>query len=592
MFEIYYTAVVIILMTILLVKEIYKPSLIIFCALIALYLGDIVSIDETFSGFSNQGMLTVGVLFIVAGALQSSTTFGLAIEKFIGNKADKWIYFRLMIPVAFLSAFLNNTPIVASLIPVIKRWSKKNNLAASKFLIPLSYAAILGGICTLIGTSTNLVVHGLLLDSGLEGFSFFEIGKVGLPVAIIGIIYFSLGGYHLLPERKDIMAQFGESTREFVIEMKVDKDYPHIGKSIEEANLRHLRGLFLFQIVRNGNEIAPVTPEEKILYNDTLFFTGLPETIYDLQKTPGLHVLKDADFDLKNIDSDKFRTFEAVVSNSSPLLGSTVRDSGFRTKYDAVILGIHRSGKRIEKKVGDIVLQPNDTLFLLAKNDFERKWYHSTDFSLVSTSIKEYSKPKKKGNFALILITLMIIAVTTGLIKSMLIAAAITAGIMILTKIISYGDAKNAIDFDVLIVIASAFGIGKAIANSGIADIFATYLINSLGGFGIIGIIAGIFFITSLYTEIITNNAAAALIFPIALSTAIHLNLDPRPFMIIIAIAASSSFATPIGYQTNLMVYNPGGYRFSDFLKTGTIMNILVGIFVTIIVYYLFYAGI
>jgi di/tricarboxylate transporter len=225
----------------------------------------------------------------------------------------------------------------------------------------------------------------------------------------------------------------------------------------------------------------------------------------------------------------------------------------------------------------------------LAKNDFERRWYHSTDFSLVSSSVKEYSKPKKKGNFALILMALMIIAVTTGLVNSMLIAATIIAGIMVLTKIISYGDAKNSVDFDVLIVIASAFGIGKAIANSGMADSIATYLINSLDGFGIIGIIAGIYFITSLYTEIITNNAAAAMIFPIALSIAIHMNLDPRPFMITIAIAASSSFATPIGYQTNLMVYNPGGYRFSDFLKTGVVMNILVGILVTIIVYFFYY---
>ena len=576
-------------MSVALIKEFHKPSIIIFCTLLALYLGGIISINETFSGFSNHGMLTVGILFVVAGALQSSTTFGSTIEKFIGNKADKGIYFRLMLPVSFLSAFLNNTPIVASLIPVIKRWSKKNNLAASKFLIPLSYAAILGGICTLIGTSTNLVVHGLLLDSGLEGFSFFEIGKVGLPVAVIGIIYFSLGGHYLLPKRKDLMTQFGESTREFVIEMKVDKDYPHIGKSIEEANLRHLRGLFLFQIVRKGVEIAPVTPEEKILFNDTLFFTGLPETIYDLQKTPGLHVLKDVDFDLKNIDSDKFRTYEAVISNSSPLLGSTVRDSGFRTKYDAVILGIHHNGKRIPKKVGDIILQPNDTLFLLAKNDFESKWYHSTDFSLVSPSIKDYSKPKKKGNLALLLMALMILAVTTGLLNSMLVAASITAGIMIFSKIISYGDAKNSIDFDVLIVIASAFGIGKAIANSGIADIIATYMINSLDGFGIIGIIACIFFITSLYTEIITNNAAAALIFPIALSTATHMQVDPRPFMITIAIAASASFATPIGYQTNLMVYNPGGYKFGDFLKTGAIMNIMVGFLVTFIIYYFYF---
>jgi di/tricarboxylate transporter len=385
------------------------------------------------------------------------------------------------------------------------------------------------------------------------------------------------------------MVQFGESMREFVIEMKVDNDYPYIGKSIEEAHIRHLRGLFLFQIVRKGTEIAPVPPDEYIQVDDILFFTGIPETIYDLQKTPGLHVLKDAEFDLKDIDSDHYQCFEAVVSKSSPLLGSTVRESGFRARYDAVILGIHRTGKRIEKKVGDIVLQPNDTIFLLAKNDFGRKWYHSTDFNLVSESIKEYSKPKKKGYVALALMAIMIFTVSTGLIQSMLMAATVTAGLMILMKIINYSDARNAIDFDVIIVIACAFGIGKAVANSGIADLIATYLIDSLSGFGIIWIIAAIFFITSFYTEMITNNAAAALIFPVALSVATHLQLNPHPFMITIAIAASTSFATPIGYQTNLMVFNPGGYRFMDFLKTGLILNILIGIMVTVLITYFYF---
>lgn len=589
MFDIYFTIAIIILMTFALIKEIYKPSIIIFTSLILLYLGDIISINETFSGFSNHGMLTVGVLFIVAAALQSSATFGSTIEKLLGEKLNKIFYFKLMLPVTFLSAFLNNTPIVATLIPVIKRWAKRHNLAVSKFLIPLSYAAILGGTCTLIGTSTNLVIHGLLLENGLEGFGFFEIGIVGLPVAFVIIIYFAFLGHYILPERKDLITQFGESTREFVVEMKVDEDYPHLGSTIEQANLRHLRGLFLFQILRNGIEIAPVSPDEKILQNDTLFFTGLPETILDLQKTPGLHVIKDAEYDLKNIDSDKLRTFEAVISNSSPLLGLTVRESGFRTKYDAVILGIHHNGKRIQKKVGDIILQPNDTLFLLAKKDFESKWYHSTDFSLVSPSIKEYSKPKGKGNLALLLMGFMIFSVTTGIINSMLIAAIITAGLMIMTKIISYGDAKHSIDFDVLLVIASAFGIGKAITNSGIADIVADSIINSLNGYGIIGIIAGLYFITSIYTEIITNNAAAAIIFPIALSTASHMHLDPKPFMITIAIAASASFATPIGYQTNMMVYNPGGYKFKDFIKIGIIMNILVGVATSLLIFNMFY---
>jgi len=584
-----YTGIILILMTFLLIKDIYKPAIILFSSLILLYIGDIVSLNEVFIGFSNHGMLTVGMLFIVAYALQSSSGFERTVISILGKGKCKLKYFRLMFPVAFMSAFLNNTPIVASLIPVVKNWTKKNNLNASKFLIPLSYAAILGGLCTLIGTSTNLVVHGLLLSHGFKGFSFFEISKVGIPVGIIIILYFSLGGHKLLPDRKDIMTKFKEHAREFVVEMEVGKNYPHIGKSVENANLRHLKGLYLFQIIRGEKTIAPISPKEKIEVGDRLFFTGLPDTIYELQKTPGLNVLEDHEYDLKNIDSDKLKTYEVVISNSSPLVGQTVRDSDFRTKYGSVILGIHRSGKRIDKKVGDIEFQPNDTLFILAKKGFADRWYHSKDFSLVSQSLDRYDKPEVKGKIALILIILMILSVVTGIIPSMLAAASISAVLMVLFGVVSFNDAKKSIDFDVLIVIASAFGIGTAIEKSGLADFIAGGLLDFLSVFGRIGIVAGVFFITSLYTELITNNAAAAIMFPIALSTAQQVGADPRPFFITIAVAASASFATPIGYQTNMMVYNPGSYKFIDFLKTGVVINILVGIITTLTVYLLFF---
>lgn len=590
MFEIYYTGAIILVMTIALIMEISKPSAIVFLALMALYLGDVVSMEESFSGFSNHGMLTVGVLFVVAAALQSSTAFERVVEKILGNGNSIIArYLRMMFPVSLLSAVLNNTPVVASLIPVIKKWAQKHGHNASKYLIPLSYAAILGGTLTLIGTSTNLVVHGLLLDHNMEGFGFFELAKIGFPVVIIGTFYFSFIGYRFLPERKDILTQFGERTREFVVALEVYPEYAHIGKTIEDANLRNLKGLYLFQVIRGNKRIAPVAPTERIKLNDRLFFTGLPETIYELQKTPGLHVMKDSKFDPQNIDSDKLKTYEAVISNSSPLIGETVKESNFRKKYNAVILGIHRSGERINRKVGEIELRPNDTLFLLAEKDFEKRWYHTMDFSLVSLSVDAYAKPRLKGNLALLFLALMIITVGTGLVKSMLIAASITAAAMILSRIISFHDARNAVDFDVLIVIASALGIGRALENSGLADVLANGLINSLYGNGIIVLTLGLFFITSLYTELITNNAAAALMFPVALATAHKIGVDPRPFMLTIAIAASASFSTPLGYQTNLMVYNPGGYKFRDFLQTGFTMNILVGFIVTFTVYLWFF---
>ena len=583
MCELYYTTIVILIMVIALAKEWFHPAGIVFSALLLLLAGKVITVNEAFAGFSNKGMLTVGFLFVVSAALQSSGTFERFVLGMLGNnhKSDTGRYLRLMLPVAGLSAFLNNTPIVATLIPIIKSWTKRNNLSASKFLIPLSYAAILGGTCTLIGTSTNLVVHGLLLEAGYEGFSFFEITRIGVPVALLSILFMTLVGKYLLPDRKDVITELGENTREFVVELKVGEEYPHLNQTIEQANLRHLPGLFLFQISRDDQTIAPVSPREKIQQGDRLFFTGLTDTIYELQKTPGLHSVKDQQFNIRDIDSDKFKTYEVVISNTSHLVGDTVRDSGFRSHYNAVILAIHRSAERIEQKIGDIVLQPNDTLFLLAPTGFEKKWYHSRDFTLVTPSLEIYSKPPWKGNLSLGILIAMIVAAATGIIP-IIFAAAIAAVLMIVTKIINPKDAQNAVAWDVLLLIASSFGIAKAISNSGLADLVGNSLINGLSFMGETGIIIGIFILTSTFTLLITNNAAAAIVFPIALSISQTMHLNPQAIMLTLALAASTCFASPIGYQTNLMVYSAGNYRFKDFFKIGAVMNVVVGIIVVL----------
>ena len=260
----------------MLATELADPAFIVFSAMVALTLGGVISVDEAFQGYSNEGMLTVAFLYIVSAGLQSSGLFTKTIYRLLGDKTlgQRKRYLRLLFPIAGLSAFLNNTPIVASLIPVIKKWAKKYDFHDSKLLIPLSYAAILGGMCTLIGTSTNLVVHGLMQDSGMGGLGFFEITVIGLPIAVIIIAILSIIGYRLLPETEEIETRLDESYREFVAEMKVGANFPHLGKTVEDANLRQLKGLFLFQITRNGEKISPVTPEEKIRENDRLFFTG------------------------------------------------------------------------------------------------------------------------------------------------------------------------------------------------------------------------------------------------------------------------------------------------------------------------------
>lgn len=576
-------------MTSLLIKEIFEPEVIVFSALLLLALGRVLDVKEALSGFSNSGMLTVAFLFIVAEALNQTGILNRLGAFFLGRNRQSISakLIRFLFPVSFLSAFFNNTPIVAMMIPAVKSWAQKNDYAASKFLIPLSYATILGGICTLIGTSTNLVVHGLLIENGLQGISFFELTKIGVPIAVVGILAIALLGHRLLPNRKDPIVQLGANTREFVIELKVEANYQHIGKTLAEAGLRHLQGLFLFQIERGSQILAPIGPEEKILLGDRLFFTGLPATIIELQKTPGLSIIKDASFDLKNYDSSQLKTFEVVISSSSPLRGMNVRESNFRSRYNAVIIAIHRNGERIQKKIGDIVLREGDTLLILTRPEFFNQWYNSRDFHLVSESANIPSKPQKLVYFSVAIFVLMIAVMTIEVIP-IVYATAMAAIALVFSRCISPQEAQRSVQWNVLLIIASAFGISRALSNSGVAQMLAKSLVDVVGSLGVLGILSGVYFMTSLYTELITNNAAAAFVFPIAIAAANEAGLDPRPFAIAVAIGASASFATPIGYQTNLMVYGPGGYKFTDFLKIGALLNLFMGL-VAIIMIYLFY---
>ncbi len=589
-FSFWYTAILMVVLTIVLVKEYIEADIAIFSVLLLMIIGGVINISEAFSGFSNHGMLTVGFLFIVAGALQRTGILGIIGDSILGKEGKvSSKLFRLLPPVSTISAFFNNTPIVAMLIPTVRSWARKNHAPVSKFLIPLSYAAILGGTCTLIGTSTNLVVHGLMLENGFKGMGFFEISGVGVPIAVLGLAAIVLVGHKLLPDRKEPIVQVDEHIREFVVVMKVEADYRHIGHSIELAGLRHLKGLFLFQIERKGELKTPVEPKEKIQLFDYLFFTGLPETILELQKTPGLSLLKEKTFDLKHFDSDAFGAFEVVVSPNSPLIGKNVRESNFRSNYNAVIIAIHRSGERIKEKIGDIILNTGDTLLILARRDFINRWYHSRDFYLVSRSVDINSKPRGYYYVSIFVLVAMIAAMASGLVP-VIVASGTAAVLLILSKCITTPDARNSVDWKVLLIIASAFGIAKGLDNSGIASFLAEKIVASVGSFGILGLLAAIYFITNIYTEIITNNAAAALLVPIALSAAQQAGVNPRPFFIAVAFGASASFSTPIGYQTNLMVYGPGGYRFKDFLKAGIPMNLFIGITAITIIYLLYYS--
>ncbi|MCL7748417.1 SLC13 family permease [Halalkalibacter alkaliphilus] len=583
-FEIVFVIVVVIGMLICLIKEVARPDFILFCTLAILLLSGILTPADALKGFSNEGMLTVALLFIVAGAVKQSGTLNQLVVKALSTgKSPRMSLIRMMIPISGMSAFLNNTPIVVMFTPVVRKWCKDRNISPSKFLLPLSYAAIFGGTWTLIGTSTNLVIHGFMLEKGMSGFSMFQLAIVSIPASIVGILFMVTIGYKILPDRKTSEETFDESSREYLSEAIVETQSPLIGKSIENAGLRNLKGLYLIEVISNGERTAPVPSFYKIKENDRLIFTGLFSTIVELQNIRGLTVETGTDLKLEDLQNGSASLVEAVVSHQSSLIQKTVKESKFRSKYDAGVVAVHRNDERINNKVGDIKLKPGDTLLLLANKDFLNRWSSSNDFYLLSPIDEPEIIDTKKSYIAIITLVLMILLASFEILP-MFKAAVLAVVTLFLTKTVSFEGARKYIQFDVLIVIACAIGIGIALETTGAAELIANQFVQLTKGFGILGAVFVVYLLTSFFTEIITNNAAAVLMFPISLHIANQLSIDPMAFFVTIAIAASASFATPIGYQTNLIVYGPGGYRFSDYLKIGIPLNLLYLIVTVVIV--------
>lgn len=589
-FEIAFVLFVILGMLICLMKEVARPDFIVFFALAVLLLSGVLSPADALKGFSNEGMLTVALLFIVAGAVKQSGVLNQLVSKSLGTgKGPRRSLFQMMVPMAGLSAFLNNTPIVVMFTPVVRKWCQEKGISPSKFLIPLSYATIFGGTLTLIGTSTNLVIHGFMLEQGFDGFSMFQLAVVSLPAGILGIIFMITVGYKLLPNRKTSTQSFGETAREYLAEAAVDQNSPLIGKTIEEAGLRSLSGLYLIAMIRNGERMASVPSYKKLLEGDRLIFTGVLSTIVELHNIKGLRVETGTNLKLEDLQNGSASLVEAVVSHQSALIQQSVKETKFRSKYGAGVVAVHRNDERIDHKVGDIILKPGDTLLLLGNKDFVNRWSGSRDFYLISPLDEPEIIDPRKTVIALVSLVLMI-ALASFNILPMFKAALLAVIVLFLTKTVTFEGARKFIQFDVLLLIACAIGIGMALEQTGAAALIADFFVQITKGAGVIGAIIAVYFLTTLFTEVITNNAAAVLMVPISLAIANQLAVDPMAFFVTIAIAASASFATPIGYQANLIVYGPGGYRFSDYLKIGIPLNLLYLIVTVVIVYFVWVA--
>lgn len=484
-----------------LVLDKMRPGMILFSVVVLFLCAGILTPKEMLEGFSNKGMITVALLFLISEGVRQSGALGQLIKKLLPQQRTTVFKAQLrMLPaITFVSAFLNNTPVVVIFAPIIKRWAEAVKLPATKFLIPLSYATIMGGICTLIGTSTNLVVDGMILDAGYKGFSMFELGRVGIFIALAGMLYLFFFSSRLLPDvRKDVL---------------------------------------------EDNE--------------------------------------------KETDTSAYHRVEAVIGARFPGINKRVSDFNFMRHYGAEVKEIKRGGERIADNFSRVKFREGDTLVLLADDSFISAWGDSSVFVLLANSKDTEPKASRaKRWFALALLVLMIAGATVGELPfverlglgirlDMFFFAAVTTVIMAWTKLFPARKYTKYISWDILITIACAFAISRAMVNSGVADAIAKGIIGLSNDYGPHVLLAVLFIITNLFTELITNNAAAALAFPLALSLSNQLGVSPMPFFVVICIAASASFSTPIGYQTNLIVQGIGNYKFTDFVRIGLPLNIL-----------------
>lgn len=562
-----------------------SADLVLMAALLMLSLIGILEPGEALSGFSNPGLMTVAAMFIVAAGIRSSGGVDLVVDAVLGRPAGpRRALLRLMLPVAGFSAFINNTPVVATMIPAVSQWARRLREPNSTFMIPLSYASILGGTITLIGTSTNLVVNGQYQAlTGKPGFDLFAITPIGLIVAAAGTLFVVLASPLLLKPRRTPGETF-KDTRSFTFEVAVAKDGPLVGKTIQQAGLRHLQRIYLAEIEREGAVITAVAPEETLRGGDRLVFVGETEAIVDILRINGLVPAVGSQPALERNVPER-RLVEAVLSPQCEIVGATVRDGRFRDRFGAVVLAVARNGEHIRGRLSSIELQAGDVLLLEARPTVMERLRNSRDFLLMSEVAAEL--PDHSRGWIAWSILAGVIALATFGVASMLNAALLGAGAMLLARCLSVAEARRSLDLTVIVTIGASFALGNAIEKTGAAEYLGNALLTGAGNNPWL-LLALSYLTVMVLTELITNNAAAMLMLPVVLALAESAGLNEVPFVVAVMFAASASFATPIGYQCNLMVYGPGGYRFSDFFRIGIPMNLLIAV-VTIVTIPLFW---
>lgn len=545
------------------------------CVLVALFALSLITPEQALYGFANQATITIAAMFIMSAGLVRTGLVEWAARQLdrIAGKKELRLTLVLCLTIAILSAFIINTAIIAIFIPVAMVLARSRKIASSRILMPLSFASQFGGVCTLIGTSTNLIVNSIAVSKGLEPFGFFEFAPLGLAMLGAGIVYLITIGYWLLPIRKGEAEQIDRyRLADYLAELRVTDKSPLIGKTWEESKVGDITKVELANLLRGTRAVSRPTGT-RIKNDDILLLHGNVEQIMEIESKYRLKILKDSRVKDRELSSHDMKLSEGLIPPNSNLIGRKLEEVAFFRRHRLMVLAVQRRGRTLRDRLADIRLKENDTVLIQGHKD---DIYHvmNSPNVIVTNELTDLYLRKDRAVMALVVL-LAVVALTTLNIIPIMMAAIIGALAMVVTRCITIEEAYNAIDWKIIFLLGGILPLGLALEESGAALWLANNILEPLSGYGPVLVLAVLYIVTAALTEAMSNHAAAAILAPIAITTAISLNLDPRPFLIAITFAASTSFATPIGYQTNTMVYSPGGYRFTDFTRVGGPLNFI-----------------
>ena len=565
-------------------KEKRHPAAIFFIMITVFTITGIITPEEAIKGFSNPHIITIVLLIVLSNVIKRTKIVEGVLSRFLSHSLSSGSYtFRMMLIVSSFSAFFNNTPIVAFMMPYVDRWSRLKGISSSKFMISLSYAAIVGGTATLMGTSTNLVINALYTDKGNESLGFFEFLPVGIVLIFAAALYMTFIGIRLLPERKNTRNQFSSNTNDYLVEVRVSNDFEGIDCSVSDAKLRNLKELFLVEIKRGENNIYPVSKDEKIKEGDILTFAGNTSGINSLvHDRKGLKLYQDLEYDKEAND-----IIEATISINSSLNNQKIKDSDFRSRFKAAIIGVCRDGEKIKGKIGNIILKPGDSLLLLTDDEFSDN-RNDNDFHILSKIQGNRFVPDIKNLTAILAVPFLLIGILSGFFN-LFHGLLIVISFFLLFNITSISQMKKDVDLNIFVVAALAMALGKAVENSGTAQMIADLIKQDISGLGTLAVLFTVFIISNILTEFMANTAVASVVLPIVFSISSMTSISLKPLVLLTAYGASSCFMTPIGYQTNLMVYSAGNYKFKDFFRSGVFFSILYMFVSVFMIYFLYF---